>query len=50
MNYQLLTPYWTDTSDGRLAGVNYLALRNALANAGLSIGGGVVSNSWLAPR
>jgi hypothetical protein len=21
-NYQLLTPYWTDTSDGQLAGVN----------------------------
>ena len=50
MNYQLLTPYWTDTSDGRLAGVNYLALRNALANAGIRIPSSVVPNASLAPR
>ena len=49
-NYQLLTPYWTDTSDGRLAGVNYLALRNALANAGISLPVTIVPYSTLAPR
>jgi len=25
-DYQLLTPYWTDTSDGRLAGINFSKL------------------------
>jgi hypothetical protein len=28
MNYQLLTPYWTTTSDGQEAGVNYYKLPN----------------------
>jgi len=25
-NYQLLTPYWTDTSDGQLSGINFASL------------------------
>jgi hypothetical protein len=25
-NYQLATPYWTDTSDGKLSGINFAAL------------------------
>jgi hypothetical protein len=27
-NYQLVTPYWTDTSDGQLSGVNAALLPN----------------------
>ena len=49
-DYQLLTPYWTDTSDGRLAGVNYSSLWNALANTGVSVPGGVLLRSTLAPK
>jgi len=49
-DYQLLTPYWTDTSDGRLAGVNYSLLRNALASAGQSIPPGSVRPTTAAPR
>ncbi len=28
-NYQLLTPYWTDTSDGKVAGISWPALQAA---------------------
>jgi hypothetical protein len=28
-DYQLLTPYWTDTSDGQLAGINWPTLQAA---------------------
>jgi hypothetical protein len=33
-NYQLLTPNWTDTSDGALAGINWAALQLALGGGG----------------
>jgi hypothetical protein len=29
-NYQLLTPYWTDTSDGRLSGIDWATLQAAI--------------------
>jgi hypothetical protein len=32
-NYQLLTPYWTDTSDGRLSGINWAALQAAIGSS-----------------
>ena len=31
-NYQLATPYWTDTSDGKLAGIDYAAITRALGS------------------
>jgi len=31
-NYQLASPYWTDTSDGKLTGIDYAALLRALAS------------------
>ncbi len=39
-DYQLVTPYWTDTSDGKLAGITY----SSLANANLSTGGAPTNN------
>jgi len=35
-NYQLASPYWTDTSDGKLTGIDYVALLRALASASAS--------------
>jgi hypothetical protein len=32
-DYQLVTPDWTDTSDGKLAGINYSTLSRALSSA-----------------
>jgi len=46
-DYQLLTPYWTDTSDGRLAGVNNALLRNALASGGQPVYAGTAPNAVL---
>jgi hypothetical protein len=34
LNYQLVTPYWTDTSDGRLAGIDYQTLSRGLESGG----------------
>jgi hypothetical protein len=32
-NYQLLTPYWTDTSDGRLSGIDWATLQAAIGSS-----------------
>jgi hypothetical protein len=32
-NYQLLTPYWTDTSDGRLSGIDWATLQAAIGGS-----------------
>jgi hypothetical protein len=39
-NYQLTTPYWTDTSDGKLAGIDYSSLSRALISTGPMAGTG----------
>jgi hypothetical protein len=44
-NYQLVIPYWTDTSDGKLAGVNYSSLLTALAASGKGPGGALSMSS-----
>jgi hypothetical protein len=44
-NYQLLSPYWTDTHDGKLAGIDFTALTTALAASGGSSGTIQVSNN-----
>lgn len=49
-DYQLLTPYWIDTSDGRLAGVNNAALRNALASGGQLTPGSLAPSAVLTKR
>jgi hypothetical protein len=33
-NYQLLTPQWTDTTDGKLAGINWAAIQAAQGGVG----------------
>ena len=33
-NFELLTPYWTDTSDGKLSGIDWVALQGAIAGPG----------------
>ena len=38
-NYQLTSPYWTDTSDGKLAGVDMTRLPDPLSNGLLPISG-----------
>jgi len=32
-NYQLLTPYWADTSDGRLSGIDWATLQAAIGSS-----------------
>ncbi len=39
-NYQLATPPWTQTSDGKLAGIDYAALSSALGGSGSGGDGG----------
>jgi hypothetical protein len=34
LNYQLLTPFWTNTTDGTLAGIDFASLSRALATSG----------------
>jgi hypothetical protein len=34
VDYQLLSPGWTDTSDGKLAGINWTALQTATGMVG----------------
>jgi hypothetical protein len=49
-DYQLLTPYWTDTSDARLAGIDNVSLRNALASGGQPLPGVIVPSASSASR
>ncbi len=44
-NYQLATPYWMDTSDGTLAGIDYAALQLAGSAAGIGIVGSLPSGN-----
>ena len=46
-NYQLVNPFWTDTSDGKLSGINYASLPPAPATNPPS---GRVINITAAPK
>jgi hypothetical protein len=38
-NYQLSIPYWTDTSDGKLAGISYAGLSQAMGSTAKPVAG-----------
>ena len=54
-DYQLLTPYWTDTSDGNLAGISYTAIPRTAAGSNSPTGSGTkaptgsVTNTTILP-